>query len=188
MDTVCARVIKQSVMRALHLAPAAAVVCLIAACGPNVNAQDAASLKADIAAVQKEISSAEAENAKYAGGLVKSLIVTRIAVLRQTEAMLQQRSKASTFGISLKYTIDGSPFAPPASANDLLRSVEQEISDSQAKIARQEAEAADQSHYPLALVLTVGQKRSWDAARSQSKSRSDVEFLMELLEPWQATR
>jgi hypothetical protein len=56
--------------------------------------------------------------------------------------MLQQRSKASTFGISLKYTIDGSPFVPPASANDLLRSVEQEITDNQAKITRQEAETA----------------------------------------------
>ena len=109
---------------------------------PEVAKPDATSLKAEIAAVQEQIHVAETENAQYSGGLVKSLVVARIAILRQTEAMLQQRSKASTAGISLKYTIDGIPFVPPASANDLLRSVEQEIADNQAKIARQEAETA----------------------------------------------
>src|SRR5262249_44826154 len=66
----------------------------------------------------------------------------RIAILRQTEAMLQQRSKATTFGVSLKYTIDGIPYVPPASASEIQRSVEQEIADNEAKIERQEAETA----------------------------------------------
>lgn len=104
--------------------------------------QDAASLKADIAAVQEQINTAETENEKYAGGLVKSLVVARIAILQQTEAMLQQRLKASTYGISLKYTVNGSTFVPPASADELLSALEREIADNQTKIARQEAETA----------------------------------------------
>ena len=107
-----------------------------------VRAQDTTSLKADVAAIQEQIKVAETENARYTGGLVKSLIVARLEILRQTEAMLQQRLKASTYGISLRYTVDGKPFLPPASSAELLRAVEQEVADNQAKITRQQAEVA----------------------------------------------
>jgi hypothetical protein len=108
----------------------------------RLRAQDTASLKADVATLQEQIRVAEGENAKYPAGLVKSLIASRLEILRQTEAMLQQRLKASTYGISLKYTVDGKPFLPPASANEQLRSVEQEIADNQVKVTQQQTEVA----------------------------------------------
>jgi hypothetical protein len=108
---------------------------------PRISTQETASLKAEITAVQEEIKTAEAENAKQTGGLVKSLVVARIAILQQTEAMLQQRLKADTYGIAIKYTVDGRNFVPPASASELLRDVEQELTGSLTKIKQQEAEA-----------------------------------------------
>jgi hypothetical protein len=119
-----------------------AVLCLFVACGPEVTAEEATSLKTEISSVQTQIRSAEKEDANYSGGLIKSLIGVRIGILRQTEAMLQERSKAFTFGLALKFTIDGKPFVPPDSTNDLLRGVEQEIADNLARIRSQEAEAA----------------------------------------------
>jgi hypothetical protein len=115
------------------------LLCVLVEC---LRAQDTAALRADVAALQEQIKVAEAENAKYTGGLVKSLIASRLEILRQTEAMLQQRLKASTYGISLRYMVDGKPFLPSDSTNELLRAVEQEIADNQVKITRQEAEVA----------------------------------------------
>jgi hypothetical protein len=66
--------------------------------------------------------------------------------------MLQQRSKAFTFGLALKFTIDGKPFVPPDPANDLLRGVEQEIAGNLAQIRSQEVEAA---RYSGGLVLAM---------------------------------
>ena len=109
-------------------------------CGFTVRAEDVTAVKSEIAAVQAEINGAQTENNRYTGGLVKTLIEARIAILQQTEAMLQQRLKASVFGISINYTIDGKSFAPPASAKDLLAGVEEEAAANQAKIKLQKAE------------------------------------------------
>src|SRR6266542_444335 len=56
--------------------------------------------------------------------------------------MLQQRLKASMFGISIKYTVDGKPFVVPAPAKELLASVERELADNLVKIHAQEVETA----------------------------------------------
>jgi len=114
---------------------------LLAGCGLTVRAEDVTAIKSEIATVQSEIKAAQAD-ARYTGGLVKSLIAARIAILRQTEAMLQQRLKASMFGISIKYTIDGKAFVAPAASKDLLVGVEREVADNLAKIKLQEAETA----------------------------------------------
>ena len=126
--------------KALNFATVFTLVSLIGCA--RVSAQDTASLKAEITVLQEQIKTAEAENAKYTGGLVKSLVVARIAIMQQTEAMLQQRLKADTYGIAIKYTVDGKNFVPPASASELLRDVEQEIASNLTKIKQQEAEAA----------------------------------------------
>ena len=55
-------------------------------------------MKADLAAIQSEITEAQAEDAKYLGGLVKALSTSRIAILRQIEAMLEQRVSALKAG------------------------------------------------------------------------------------------
>ena len=49
------------------------------------------SIQEDLARVDSEIRDAEAEDAKYAGGLVKALTSTNLEILRGTRAMLQQK-------------------------------------------------------------------------------------------------
>jgi hypothetical protein len=131
---------KHGAMR--NAASIALVTLVFVGCGPLLRAEDVAALRSDMATVQSEIKAAETEDARYAGGLVKTLIAARIAILRQTEAMLQQRLKSSVFGISIRFTIDGKPFYPPASAKELLLGVEQETAVNLAKIKLQEAETA----------------------------------------------
>jgi hypothetical protein len=104
-------------------------------------AEQSASLKASIAAVDVEIRATEADDEKYEGGLVKALIESRLAILRQTHAMLDQRAKALNFGIALKFTVDGQTLVLPPTAKDELVAVEREIVALDAGIARQQAEA-----------------------------------------------
>jgi hypothetical protein len=99
-----------------------------------------ATLKSEIASLQSQIRDAEAEDAKYSGGLVKALIGSREQTLKQTLAMLEQRDKAWTFGLRLSYTIDGKPFALPAGATEQLPDIDRELTDLAAKIEAQKLE------------------------------------------------
>jgi hypothetical protein len=100
-----------------------------------------AAIAADLAKLDTHIAAADTENAKYAGGLVKALVESRIATLKQTRAMLDQRAKAWAHGIALNYTVDGQPFAPPSSAKEQLATVEQEVVAARAKVAAAERDA-----------------------------------------------
>jgi hypothetical protein len=111
-------------------------------CAPRTIAQDLSTVQSDLTAVQSEIKMAQAEDARYAGGLVKSLIASRIVVLRQTEAMLEQKLISLKQSIPLRYTVDGKVFSLPTSATQMLADVEREISASDLKIHQQEAEVA----------------------------------------------
>ena len=115
---------------------------MVNSCTPAGSAEDVASLRSEIAAVVAEISAAQAEDSRHTGGLIKSLVGARIAVLLETEAMLQQKLKASTFGISVTYTVDGKALVPPPNYTEVLASVEQELADGMVRIRSQEAEAA----------------------------------------------
>lgn len=88
-----------------------------------------APLGGEIASVQEQIRSAEEDDSRYSGGLVKSLIGARIAILKQTEAMLRQASTAP------RQAMD-------ASTLNRLRSVEKEASDNLGRISAQEGETA----------------------------------------------
>ena len=110
---------------------------------PRAFAQIAdASLIADISAIQAEIRKAEEDDQKFTGGLVKTLISLRLATLRQTFALLDQRSKAVAVRTTLQYTIDGKPFAPPTDAPAQIAGVEKELADIATRIAKQETEVA----------------------------------------------
>ena len=100
------------------------------------------SLFSDIAALKAEIKKAEDEDQRYTGGLVKSLISLRLATLRQTAALLDQRALAISARTTLQYTIDGKPFVPPSDATAQLSSVERELAHNATKIAEQEIEVA----------------------------------------------
>jgi hypothetical protein len=97
-------------------------------------------LKNEIASLQLQIRDAEAEDAKYSGGLVKALIESRKQTLKQTLAMLEQRDKAWTFGLRLSYTINGKPFVLAAGAAEQLPGINRELTDLAAKIEAQDLE------------------------------------------------
>lgn len=159
------------------LCPACAVTlflffsCFATACGQQVAPEKLAVINTDIAAIESEIRTAEAEEAKYEGGLVKALCSARLAILRQTHAMLQQRSKSWTFGTGLKYTVDGKPFVLPSTAKADLAAVEQELASLETKIKSQEAEAARYSGglvYAMAL-STLATMRQTQAMLEQRR-------------------
>ena len=100
------------------------------------------SLADDIAAVQAEIRKAEGDEERFGSGLIKSLISLRLATLRQTLGVLDQRAKARGANTTLQYTIDGRPFVPPADAAQQVAALELEIAKITVKLAKQEAEAA----------------------------------------------
>jgi hypothetical protein len=120
----------------------AAGVIILVGCVRSVGAQDVSVVQADLTVVQSEIKAAQTEDAQYTGGLVKTLIASRIAVLRQTEAMLQQKLLALKDGVRVQYSVDGRAFNLPASAKQMLADVEHEIGLNEAKIKAQEAEVA----------------------------------------------
>lgn len=59
----------------------------------------------ELVEVEAQIKDAEAQDAKYAGGLVKTLIAARLEVLKQTRVLLQQRAKAQDLNVALRYTV-----------------------------------------------------------------------------------
>lgn len=111
------------------------------AAAPKQKQEQPTQLAAEIGYLDGQIALAEAENARYAGGLVKSLIELRLATLKQTKSMLEQRAAANVNGVNLRYTVDGRAFTLPAGAREQLASVEADIVNTEAEAARQQAEA-----------------------------------------------
>src|SRR5205085_4783905 len=93
-----------------------------------------ASVKTEMGNLDAEIAAAEKANEEYTGGLVKALITSRIEILKQSRAMLQQRDKAWTFGIRMNYAVDGKAFVLPEGAKQLLPEIEHELAENKAKI------------------------------------------------------
>ena len=142
---------RQVLQKRTEFALVAALVPLIG-CAQSLDPELAERLRSDIAAISKEIEAGEQEDAKYAGGLVKSLVGARLAILRQTKAMLTQREKAWAFGVGLTYTIDGEPFVSPADSDTQLADVAAEIESLDKKIKSEEQDAA---RYSGGLVLAM---------------------------------
>jgi hypothetical protein len=103
-----------------------------------------AEVKADLSAIQAEITESEKEDAKYVGGLTKALTGSTIAILHQTEAILEQKL------VSLK--AGARPVIMSAATSRMLAEVEEQIATNQSKIQRQEVEA---SRYSGGLVYAV---------------------------------
>ena len=71
-------------------------------------------LDADIEAVNERISQAQEERKAFGrGSVVHDLISLRIAIHRQTLAMLEQRRAAEKSHTALTYTVDGKRYTPP---------------------------------------------------------------------------
>jgi hypothetical protein len=118
--------------------------------------------------VEEQIRNAEADDAKYTGGLVKSLIAARLETLKQTRAMLQQRAQAQNLNIALRYTIDGKAFEVPAGVDRDIDGIEAELAGLHSKIA---AEQTDAARYSGGLVLAM--KLSSIATMQQTEAMLD---------------
>lgn len=128
-------------------------------------------IEEEITQLERKIRETEAEDQKYAGGLIKAIIGSQLATLKQTHAMLQQRAKASLFRIGLKYTVNGQPFTPPQDAAVQLGIVERELAELATKIAAAEAEAARYSGGLIQAVSlsTVAQMKQTQAVLDQKR-------------------
>jgi hypothetical protein len=98
------------------------------------NGSALAEVKADLAAIQAQIAESEKEDARYTGGLTKALTASTIAIVRQTEAILEQKIVSLRAGAR--------PVMVSAAASPTLAEVEQQIVANESKIKRQEVEAA----------------------------------------------
>jgi hypothetical protein len=99
-------------------------------------------LKKDLAAVAVQIKAAETEDSHYSGGLIKGLVGARLATLRHTHAMLDQRLKSWMFVIGLRYTVDGKRFVSDGAGNEQATAIERELATLRSRIATQEMEAS----------------------------------------------
>ena len=119
-------------------------ICLIVtwsvpACSQPFAPEQIAALDAAITEIDAQIISSEQESALYAGGLVKTIVELRLATLRQTRAMLDQRKLANTYDIAVTYTVNGSTLTP--SGSDQITALEAEIAELEEAIVAQQAEA-----------------------------------------------
>jgi len=141
------------------------------AAAPDFQPELVTGIEDAIAQVEQQIQETEAEDQKYVGGLIKALIGSRLATLRQTHAMLQQRAHASLFRIGLRYNVDGQVFRPPEDAAVQLGVVERELAELAVKIAEAEINAARYSGGLVqALSLsTVAQMKQTQALLDQKR-------------------
>lgn len=130
---------------------------------------DPQDLHAEVVAIEREISEAEAELAGYEGGLIVTLIHARIETLKLTRAILENRAAASGGGAITEIIV---PMAAPdeARAAEILRDIEAQ----QKVIEEADGEAAGAGGLVGALAvsrtltekLTLTQLRAaWMAAR-----------------------
>ena len=126
---------------------------IVSGCGGG-GGQKVASIRTEIENLDKEILTAEKENEKYTGGLVKALINSQTETLKQTRAMLRQRKDSWLYGININYTVDGKPFVLPDGAKALLPDIEREIAENKEKITSQQA-VADQYSGGLVQALSI---------------------------------
>jgi hypothetical protein len=90
--------------------------------------------------VKAQITEANAEAAKYTGGAIKTFVDLRIAILRNTLAMLDQKRASYIRLITLNYTVDG--HAVSVASDAALRDIMEELSRVERSAADAKREAS----------------------------------------------
>lgn len=119
-------------------------------------------LRTSIQDLDSQIARAEAEDAQYTGGLVKSLVALRLATLKQSRAMLEQRLLADDSNTHLIFTVSGRTYVPPADSQQEVAALESKLAELALRKQAAEKEAAKYSGglvqaTTLATVATIGQ-------------------------------
>lgn len=97
-------------------------------------------LETDIGVVSSQIREAEKENTCYSGGLVKTLIVLRLQILKNTKAMLEQRKYALIHAIPVHYTYKDEVYVPTPADSATIQSIESDIQDQEKRLVKAETE------------------------------------------------
>ncbi|ANW00805.1 hypothetical protein [Bradyrhizobium icense] len=97
-------------------------------------------LDRDRAALSAEISAIQAESAKYESGLLKSLIEVRLAITKNTLAMLDQKRTAFIRRVSLNYRLDSRPVHE--ASDQELKLIIDDLSQAERKANASKQEAA----------------------------------------------
>lgn len=130
-------------------------------------------LKVELSTVREELKQADQDNATYAGGLIKSLIGVRVATLKNTEAMLEQKIYALENGASFKYVLSSEKPDGERSAH-----LEAEIQRQKAALKNTEDEAAKYSGGLILaeLLSTAATIRNTIAMLEQQKLAAEYGF------------
>jgi hypothetical protein len=94
----------------------------------------------DRAALAAEIKDVQAESDKYSGGAIKAFIDLRIAILRNTASMLDQKRASFIHRISLRHTIEGRALVEASDAE--LKEILDELAQAEKKVTESKLEAA----------------------------------------------
>ncbi len=126
-------------------------VFILTGCGPKElspeEKQKVEQLKVELSQTESEISSANAANQNYSGGLIKTLISVRVEILKTNQALIKQRIDAIESGAKITMDVPG---AKPDEA--MAESVKTEINALNAQIYQAKAEA---NQYSGGLVLAM---------------------------------
>lgn len=140
-------------------------VAIIHGAGPST-----ADLDADIAATRAEIVAADAEAAQYSGGAILLQIQLRVATLKNTAAMLEQKRGSFLRGITVIYR---DPTPRISSLNeDVTTLSDLEQARANAKAAREEAEM-----YSGGLVKIMALMREATAKATEAAIEQRVAFM-----------
>lgn len=102
-------------------------------------------LESDIQVVSLQIDETEKENARYSEGLIKTLIMLRLQILKNTKAMLEQKKYTLVHEIPVHYTYRDKIYVPAPVDSAMLESIELDIKDQQKELIKAEAENAKYS-------------------------------------------
>jgi hypothetical protein len=98
-------------------------------------------LKNEIAGLEQTIVKARAESGQYSGGLIKALLDSRIQILENTKAMLEQRLAAGNYGVKISYKVDGKEYIAPANKAAIIKNLESEALQLSQELANAKKEA-----------------------------------------------
>ena len=87
---------------------------------------DPVPLQNEIATLKQKIKETRNESEKYTGGLIKTLLDSRIQIFEHTKAMLTQRLAAGNYKVKINYTFEGREYIPQVNKNEILENLESE--------------------------------------------------------------
>lgn len=99
------------------------MVSMVASAATVPPSPNMSTLQEESTTISKQIEQAQSESEKYSGGLIKTLIDSRIATLKLTKALVDQRITAIKTGAKLKIEAPATP-AQPDEAAALAKEIE----------------------------------------------------------------